>query len=529
MPPPPNAGPAPGSPSLMRTSAPLALIGLAGIVLVVAFAPESLRPPLLVAIVAGVALRVVYDLLQRARQRDLASIASALGDTPGATTPASASELISLARARDGALRAQLERLVQQRRGLREVLDGVGAPVLALDSVGRIRFANRPAHQLLGARRETMVGTEIDDVLPHRQVLDLVERVRRGDELPRPRIRLSVGDVTRVMEVVAGPVRLGPVRGLAGQNDDGEPDEHGVALTLRDVTELDQAVQLKSDFAANASHELRTPVASIRGAAETLATLPEDPQMVARLVSMVENNARRLEEMVSDLLDLSRLESPDQRPTVEPVDLHAMAGELRDMFTDRLGEQGLSLEFDIAPGLERLISDPSLVELILRNLIDNACKHARDNTIVRVVARLADIRPSPDLPTPLVVDEARPMLGMRVRVIDEGTGIPLRDQRRIFERFYQVDPARAGGQRRRGTGLGLAIVKHAARRLGGGVGVESVWQQGTTMIVELPACVPTPGDETLAALEGTPDDQPIVQQTPSSDTSGDAESRSADR
>ncbi|MEL6740062.1 MAG: HAMP domain-containing sensor histidine kinase, partial [Planctomycetota bacterium] len=291
----------------------------------------------------------------------------------------------------------------------------------------------------------------------------------------------------------------------------------------------EQANQAKSEFLANMSHELRTPVASIRGAAETLATLPEDPQMVARLVSMVENNARRLEEMVSDLLDLSRLESPDQRPTVEPVDLHAMAGELRDMFADRLGEQGLALEFDIAPGLERLISDPSLVELILRNLIDNACKHARDNTIVRVVARLAEIRPSPDLPTPLVVDDARPMLGMRVRVIDEGTGIPLRDQRRIFERFYQVDPARAGGQRRRGTGLGLAIVKHAARRLGGGVGVESVWQQGTTMIVELPACVPTPGDETLAALEGTPEDQPIVQQTPSSDTSGDAESRSADR
>jgi signal transduction histidine kinase len=131
-------------------------------------------------------------------------------------------------------------------------------------------------------------------------------------------------------------------------------------------------------------------------------------------------------------------------------------------------------------------SDRVLLELVLRNLVENATKFAREETEIVIKAVPAGIPMDPVNPPPPEADLAR---GLRLTVRDEGLGIPLAHQQRIFERFYQVDRARTGGSVQRGTGLGLAIVKHATRRLGGRVGVESVYQQGTTMIVELPRCV----------------------------------------
>ena len=118
-------------------------------------------------------------------------------------------------------------------------------------------------------------------------------------------------------------------------------------LTLRDVTELDQAVQVKTDFVANASHELRTPVAAIRSAAETLETAADDPQMSARLRTMIVSHAERLEEMLRDLLDLSRLESPDVPVAVEPVNLGEMERVLRHLSEHACTERKLELAFGL--------------------------------------------------------------------------------------------------------------------------------------------------------------------------------------
>jgi signal transduction histidine kinase len=145
------------------------------------------------------------------------------------------------------------------------------------------------------------------------------------------------------------------------------------------------------------------------------------------------------------------------------------------MFSDACALRGVGLLFELDPALEHLMTDRLLLMLIAKNLVENAAKFAREGTDIRVVGEV-------------VATPGAPMDTMRLRVIDRGVGIRLAEQQRIFERFYQVDPARSGSAER-GSGLGLAIVKHAAKLLEGTVGVESVWGQGTTMTTEIPSCV----------------------------------------
>lgn len=199
--------------------------------------------------------------------------------------------------------------------------------------------------------------------------------------------------------------------------------------------------------------------------------------MRARLSEMIATNVGRLEDLVRDLLDLSRLESPDQTPQTSPVRASEVASGLRELFAPALEARGLTLRFDLDPALERMDTDPRLLQIILRNLVENSTKFAFDRTEIVVTGRA--LRPR----------EGRPRGDAVWTVTDRGIGIPIEHQQRIFERFFQVDGARSGEPTKRGTGLGLAIVKHAVRTLGGSIDVESVWKKGTTMTVKLPACV----------------------------------------
>lgn len=361
-----------------------------------------------------------------------------------------------------------------QHERMRRVLDAAGTPIIATDADGVITVASRSASRTLGGGRN-LAGVRFDELFTQPELHEM-ERLARAGEPGRARLRLPIEGELRTLVVSADSLGHGS----------------GCVVTLRDVTELVKAAELKADFAANASHELRTPIASIRGAAETLqGPARNDAAMLGRLTGMIAANAARLEALVNDLLDLSRLESGETAPTIAAVDLGEVFAAQRDQFEAICKRKGLRVEFDIGPGAGVIRTDPVLLDLILRNLMENATKFAREHTRVLLSARAEPIpvdpvNPPPPLASPAGAD-ATP--GVRITVRDEGLGIPIAHQQRIFERFYQVDRARTGGSVQRGTGLGLAIVKHAARRLGGHVGVESVYQQGTTMIVELPRCV----------------------------------------
>jgi two-component system, OmpR family, phosphate regulon sensor histidine kinase PhoR len=233
-------------------------------------------------------------------------------------------------------------------------------------------------------------------------------------------------------------------------------------LVLRDVTESRRVDAIRRDFVAAASHELKTPVASIQAAAETLAhALTEDPDAAKRFVDNLQRDSERLSMIVRDLLDLSRLES--QGATFKPVRLDEVAAEEIDRVRERARESSLEIQLDATPVTVRGSAED--LALLIGNLLDNAIRYTHPGGRIAV-----EISPSNGV--------------ARISVSDTGVGIPSRDLPRIFERFYRVDRARSRDTG--GTGLGLSIVKHVAERHGGGVEATSELGRGSTFVVYLP-------------------------------------------
>lgn len=369
---------------------------------------------------------------------------------PGGLTPGQAIQRL------EQGVYSRLVELQSSLRDAEQMLRGVDEALIATGVGGRVMTCNAAAERLVGKTIDAMRGRPIDQVFTQQEFLTLHESGRRG-ERAREQVRVRTPQGIRIVEAWVSPL--------------GDGKSGGVLMTLRDVTEQAQAVQVKADFVANASHELRTPIAAIRMAVETLAGEAKgDPAMRDRLIGMISDHTVRLEELIRDLLDLSRLESPEFRVTAATFPASDVIEPLSAMFADVCQERNLKLVFNFSEEVAVLRTDASLLTLILKNLIENSTKFAYEGTTIRVVGTANG-------------DMAR------FEVIDKGLGIPLAQQSRIFERFYQVDESRTVSSGRRGTGLGLAIVKHAVRTLGGQVRVSSVWKQGTTMTVELPGAV----------------------------------------
>ncbi len=239
-----------------------------------------------------------------------------------------------------------------------------------------------------------------------------------------------------------------------------------VLLVIRDVTEARRLDEIRRDFVANASHELKTPAASIQAAAETIrSAVLDDPGVLPEFAVQLEREAERLSRIITDLLDLSRIESGSD--LTEAVALEAIVREEGARFEEAAGEAGVELSVDVgaAPHVRGSARDLSL---LVRNLIDNAIRYTRRGGRVHVG---------------LTTDEHDAVLTVR----DTGVGIPTRDLPRIFERFYRVDRARS--RETGGTGLGLAIVRHVVENHGGRVAVDSELGRGTSFEVHLPAAV----------------------------------------
>jgi len=344
------------------------------------------------------------------------------------------------------------ERLAEARL----VLEAMPEGVVLFDPAGRAILANPAAATLLGRPPQTVEG-----LFP----LDLRETVRavRTEREPRA-TELEVGAPARTVRADAVPAA----------------EDGSVLLVLRDVTEARRLEAVRRDFVANASHELKTPVASIRAAAETLRTVAgEDPEAVAAFAERIEREAVRLSRIVSDLLDLSRLETGGEAEG-EEVRLDALVREEVERIRAAAEEAGLTLALEAEPAPPVRGSARDLA-LMARNLLDNAVAYTRPGGRVDVAVRA----------------EGGEVV---LTVADTGIGIPSRDLDRIFERFYRVDRARS--RETGGTGLGLSIVRHVVENHRGTVRVRSELGRGSTFEVRLPAA--GPGVETGLA-EGRPD------------------------
>ncbi len=237
-----------------------------------------------------------------------------------------------------------------------------------------------------------------------------------------------------------------------------------VLALLRDVTDAKRAEATRRDFVANASHELRTPIAAIRAAAETLlGGALEDPAAARGFLEIVTRHAERLSRLTQDLLDLSRLESRQWRFEPAEVDASALARQVVELVAVPAGEKGLAVASEVPAGV-RVRADARALEQVLVNLVDNAVKYTLQGGVTLRAARDGEHG--------------------RRRVEDTGPGIERHHLPRLFARFYRVDAGRA--REAGGTGLGLAIVKHLVQGMGGEVGVES-GAEGTRFTVRLPA------------------------------------------
>jgi two-component system phosphate regulon sensor histidine kinase PhoR len=411
----------------------------------------------LVAAAAG------YLLARRAvrpvRELSRAAARLAAGDFDTPLPPADPAELAELAAALAG-LRTQLvERgLVIGRQGTQQeaVLGSMIEGVLAIDARQRVVGINRAAADLLDVDPGNVIGLPLQAVV-------------RNPDLRR--FALTAIDCRAPVQddiVLRGPrdrtIRL---RGTALRDVSGDG---GAVIVLDDVTDVQRLEAVRRDFVANVSHELKTPIASIKGFVETLLDgAADDPADNKRFLGIVARQADRLAAIIEDLLALSRIEQSEGAGNL-PLERASLADVLAAAVADcgpRGTERSVHLETDCDPDLTADVNAPLLEQAII-NLVDNAIKYSEPGHTVWITA----------------AREGDGADGLVIRVRDEGCGIEAEHLPRLFERFYRVDKARS--RKLGGTGLGLAIVKHIVQAHGGTVGVESLPGQGTTFTLRLP-------------------------------------------
>jgi two-component system, OmpR family, phosphate regulon sensor histidine kinase PhoR len=386
-------------------------------------------------------------LLARAIARPLLRIADAAhdiasgrpADFPDVRVPELAHHVDAL-RAMHQELERRFEELRREREESRTLLEALSDGVLAADRRGTVISTNAAARRLLGygATEPLPPLGELFHDRPHRALMRevLTGAVVEGREL-------DLGG--RTVVISARPLEDG-----------------GTLLVLSDVTDLRRLETIRRDFVANVSHELKTPLTAIAGFAETLAAEASDEQTV-RFAQTIVENARRMQRLVDDLLDLSKIESGGWQPEPRSLGVEAAAREAWGPLTERATAHAVQLE--IATNATTINGDPEAVRQIFTNLFDNALRHTpRGGRILVATQRLGH--------------------DTVVRVSDTGSGIAAEHLPRIFERFYRVDPGRS--RQEGGTGLGLAIVKHLVEAHGGRVEAESELGRGTTILLYFP-------------------------------------------
>ncbi len=359
----------------------------------------------------------------------------------------------------------QLAELRNQRADLQRLVDNLPDPILASDGQGRIILINRPAAQLLQLSPAQALRQKVVAVINDESILELFDQVQADRAA-----RAASAAIEREIRLARGGQRL-TYHAVAARTTDG-----GVLLVVRDVSSLATTVQMKTDFVANASHELRTPLSAIKIAFETLREVSsEDPKQVERCMTIVDGHLRRLEDMLQDLLDLSRIESPNIRPQTAPVKPAELFATLKATMLPTARTKGVDLELVESGAPAQFRSDPWLLNVIMKNLVENSIKFTPPGGRVTVRIEPADGNVS-------------------LSVADTGIGIAPEHLDRVFERFYQVDTSRSGSAGR-GTGLGLAIVKHAVSALSGSVHLDSTLGVGTTVKCVVPAAEEPAADE----------------------------------
>ncbi|MCC6318327.1 MAG: HAMP domain-containing protein [Gemmatimonadaceae bacterium] len=397
----------------------------------------------LVAIaLAALFARSVSRPILRLRDDAQAMAGGDLQRRPSLAAPGEVGELARAFHRLAEQLTARLAALEADEALLRAVSDSLSEGVVALDARQQVLHLNDGARELLSVHDRLPFSA---DRLPRDRLLrDALLAAMAGTATDDVETRLN----NRIVSLTARP--------LAGG---------GAVLALFDVTPIRRLERMRRDFVANVSHELKTPLTVVSGFAETLRDDSIPAAQRTQFVETILSNTQRMQRLVDDLLDLSRIESGGWRPHPTDVDVEAMALEVLAGIAEDARGKGLDLRHDVHEGAKHLRVDAVALRQVLANLVHNALRHTTAGSIT-------------------VFAEPASSGGIIVGVRDTGAGISAEHLPRVFERFYRADASRSRAEG--GTGLGLAIVKHLVEAHGGRVAAESTVGEGTTVRAELP-------------------------------------------
>jgi two-component system phosphate regulon sensor histidine kinase PhoR len=348
----------------------------------------------------------------------------------------------------------KLRSLTRERNEREAVLESMVEGVLAVDPDHRILTLNTAAAGLLGVDPAEVQGAAIEEAVRNPELQRVVAAAVSGQGPVEVDLTVHVGGREQYLQA-SGAL-------LYAQGG----EVVGAVVVLNDVTRLRRLEAVRRDFVANVSHELKTPVTSIKGFAETLVDgAIDDPEAARRFLRIISGQADRLNSIIEDLLALSALEeSKGARVDLQEIGLRDVLAVAADVCSPKADAKGISLVVECPQGLY-VDANPPLLEQAVVNLLDNAVKYSPEGTTVRIMAAADDGE-------------------VVIAVSDEGQGVSREHLPRLFERFYRVDKARSRDLG--GTGLGLSIVKHVTQVHGGRVSVDSVIGRGSTFRIHLP-------------------------------------------
>jgi two-component system phosphate regulon sensor histidine kinase PhoR len=336
--------------------------------------------------------------------------------------------------------------LTNERDRMATILSNIDDAILMVDGDGKITTMNRTAENIFQISEKKALGHTFIEIVRDHELNELVQHCRSTGKQQTGAVEIKLKK--QFLAAIATP--------LAGDG--------GCLVHIQDLTELRRLEMIRQDFISNISHELRTPIASVKALAETLNEgAIEDPSVAKDFLSRINVEVDKLAQMVQELGELSRIESGEAPLQKKPVNIAGAIEHAVDRLRAQADRAGLNLDIDIPPTLPEVMADEARVEQVLVNLIHNAIKFTPSSGRISISAKAKDN-------------------DILVSVADTGIGISPDDLPRIFERFYKADKSRSGG----GTGLGLAIAKHIVEAHGGRIWAESTEGRGSIFNFTLP-------------------------------------------
>ncbi len=403
------------------------------------------------AVLVVLAAALISRMITRpVRQITAAAEEMAAGKLGGQITLRTSDEIGRLGRAfnkMSANLENTLNQVSSERAKLQTVLNNMADGVIMVDHENRILLSNRTMEKLFGFQEAVMLGKPLIEAVKDHEIDEVLKQCLRTQRMATG--QLEMGQSKRFLRVVAVPV--------------GERKLSWVLLLCQDLTEVRNLQTMRRDLIGNISHELRTPLAGIKVMVETLQNEITGNDTTRDFLVRIEGEVDRLTQMVSEITELSRIETGNAAFNMGPTDVNRLAGEVAAQMEPLAQKEQVGLSTKLAANLPDIMADAERIRQTLINLVHNAIKYNRPGGSVLI---------STDTEAGAVT----------VKVTDTGTGISTEDLPHIFERFFKADKARSKG----GSGLGLAIAKHTIQAHGGSISVQSQEGKGSTFIFSLP-------------------------------------------